>query len=98
MRLKSLGLFLVLVTCARTGAAVDLKAETIEAFDHYVADLEVRLEPRFHGTHFLWNDELPELREQLLQGTVPVRPANGNGLIPVKSGLIQDWMGAVFIP
>jgi hypothetical protein len=96
MRLQSFSLLLLLV--ARTGSAIDLKPETAEAFDHYIADLEARMEPRFHGTHFLWLDETPGLREQLLQGTVSIRPASGNGLIAVKSGLIQDWMGAVFIP
>jgi hypothetical protein len=98
MQLKFLTLFAIVLACARTGAAIDLKPETVEAFDHYIADLETRLQPRFHGTHFLWLDETPGLREQLLQGTVSVRPANGNGLIAVKNGLIQDWMGAVFIP
>lgn len=96
MRLKSLSLLLLLV--ARTGAAIDLKAETAEAYDGYISELEARMETRLHGQHFLWPDETPGLTEQLLQGTVSIRPASGNGLIAVKNGLIQDWIGAVFIP
>jgi hypothetical protein len=97
MRLKPVVL-LGLLVCAEVCSAVELKPETVEAFDHYIADLEMRLDPRFHGTHFLWPDDSPGLRDQLLRGEVLVRPANGNGLIAVKSGLIQDWMGAIFIP
>jgi hypothetical protein len=98
MRLKPLGLLFLVATCARTGAAVDLKTETIEGFDHYIADLEARLEARLHGPNFIWTNELPGMREQLMQGTVAVRPGNGNGLITVKNGLIEDWMSAVFVP
>jgi hypothetical protein len=98
MRLQPFVLLGVFLVCTRIGEAVELKPETIDAFDHYIVDLEMRLEPRFHGVHFLWSDDSPGLREQLAQGAVLVRPANGNGLIAVKSGLIQDWMGVVFIP
>ena len=98
MRLKPLAVLGVVLAFAQIGEAVDLKPETVEAFNSYVADLEVRLQPRFRGDHFLWSDELPGLREQLLQGAVLVRPATGNGVVAVKNGLIEDWMGAVFVP
>ena len=98
MRLKPVLLLGVVLVCAESGGAVDLKPDTIQAFDHYIADLETRLEPRFRGDHFLWPDESPGLRDQLLQGMVLVRPANGTGVVAVKNGLIQDWMGAIFVP
>lgn len=47
---------------------------------------------------FLWTDEFPGMRQQLLKGMVIARPAKGDGLIPLKGGLVQDWMGAIFIP
>ena len=83
---------------AQIGSAVELKPETIEAFDHYTAELETRLQPRWHGEHFLWSDDESDLRNKLLEGSIVVRPGNGNGLITVKNGLIQDWMGAAFLP
>jgi hypothetical protein len=77
---------------------VDLRRETVDAFDRYVAATETRLEPRFRGDHFLWPDESPGLREQLLQGSVIVKPSQGNGIVAIQGGLIQDWMGVIFIP
>lgn len=78
--------------------AVELRAETIDAFNRFVASVEMRLEPRFSGQHFLWSDEYPGLRQQLLNGVVIAQPVEGNGIVPLKGGLVQDWRGAVFIP
>jgi hypothetical protein len=103
MRLKTCFVRGTLVLCAlvlgaHVGSAVELKRETIEAFDRYTAELETHLEPRWHGTHFLWSDDEPGGRDKLAEGSIVVRPANGNGVIAVKNGLIQDWIGAVFLP
>src|SRR5579862_1277215 len=83
---------------AQTSLAIDLKTETIEAFNKFIASVEIRLEPRFSGRTFLWSDEVPGVRQQLLRGTVIAQPVQGNGIVPIKSGLVQDWRGAVFIP
>lgn len=91
-------LSVVLLLCTQAAPAVDLKPETAEAFDRYISGLEMRLEPRLRGTNFLWCDDSPGLREKLMKGEVLVRPAAGNGLVAVKNGLIEDWMGAIFIP
>jgi len=58
----------------------------------------VRLEPCFKGQHFLWFDENPATRQQLRNGAVIAQPVEGNGIVPLKGGLVQDWRGAVFIP
>jgi hypothetical protein len=91
---------LVSALIAFTGAAlaVELRTETIDAFNTFVAAVEMRLDPRFIGQHFLWSDEAPGVRQQLLKGSVIAQPVVGNGIIPLKGGLIQDWRGAVFIP
>lgn len=78
-------------------AAAELKKETAEAFDRYITELEARLQPRWHGEGFLWSDSVPQ-REELQKGAIVTRPARGNGNIDVKGGMIQDWIGAVFIP
>lgn len=85
---------LLLVPCLH---AVELRKETVDAFDKYVADLESHLDHRWHGEGFLWSDSSPQ-RDQLPKGAVLVQPAHGNGTVTLKGGLIQDWMGAIFIP
>jgi hypothetical protein len=87
-----------LLIFASATLAVELRTETIDAFDKFVASVEMRLEPRFSGQHFLWSDEVPGVRQQLLNGSVIAQPAVGNGIVPLKGGLVQDWRGAVFIP
>jgi hypothetical protein len=83
---------------AQTGSAVELKTEVVEAFNRFVASVEARLEPNFSGRKFLWIDETPAIRQQLLAGNAIAQPVQGNGIVPLKGGLIQDWKGAVFIP
>ena len=78
--------------------AIGLRTETIEAFNKFIASVEMRLEARFSGRTFLWSDEFPVVRQQLLKGTVIAQPVQGNGIVPLKGGLVQDWRGAVFIP
>ncbi len=87
-----------LLLSSRVTLAVELRTETIDAFNNFVASVEMRLEPRFSGQHFLWSDEYPGVRQQLLNGAVIAQPVLGNGIVPLKGGLVQDWRGAVFIP
>lgn len=103
MRLKTClvrgtGVLCTFVFGAQVGSPVELKQETIDGFDHYIAELEQKLQPRWHGMNFLGIDNEPESREKLVEGSILIHPANGNGLIAVKSGLIQDWNAAVFLP
>src|SRR5579863_2283903 len=91
---------LVLLTSlfgAMEARAVELKKDTIDAFYHYVASTEERLQPRFRGDHFLSSDDTSELRQQLSQGVVVIQPAQNRGITEIKGGLIHDWMGAVMI-
>lgn len=87
-----------LLIFAEAMLAVELRAETVDAFNKFIASVELRLEPRFSGQHFLWSDEFPSARQQLLNGMVIAQPVQGNGIVPLKGGLVQDWRGAVFIP
>jgi hypothetical protein len=88
----------VLCGCAGVCLAVDLKPETIEAFDRYIASTEAKLQPRWSGEHFLWFDDSPNIRLSLLAGAVVAEPIQGNGIVTLPGGLIQDWIGAVFVP
>src|SRR5580658_2446474 len=96
-RRHRLVLALFLLAAPRSIRAVDLHKETVDAFDKYVSDLEIHLDRRWHGEGFLWSDSLPN-RDQLQKGATLVQPARGNGNIGIKGGLIQDWVGAIFIP
>jgi hypothetical protein len=78
--------------------AVDLKPQTIEAFDRYIAAADQRMQPRWSGEHFLWFDDSPDIRVRLLAGAVVAQPIQGNGVVALPGGLIQDWVGAVFVP
>jgi len=78
--------------------AVDLKPQTVEAFDRYIANTDSKMQSRWSGEHFLWFDDSPELRSRLLAGAVIAQPIHGNGVVALPGGLIQDWVGAIFVP
>ena len=75
-----------------------MKPETIEAFNKFVESVEGRLETRFKGHQFLWSDEIPGVREQLVKGAVVAQPLPGAGNVSLRGGLVQDWRAAIFIP
>lgn len=80
-------------------AAAELKKETIDEFNRYVAAAEERISQRYDVDHFLWSNELPKpQRDSLLRGEIVMEGAHNNGSIEIKNGLIHDWRGAVFIP
>ena len=79
--------------------AAELKGETIDEFDRYVAAVEERINRRYNVEHFLWSDELPQLQRNSLQhGEIAIEGARNKGTTLVKNGLIHDWWGAVFMP
>jgi hypothetical protein len=78
--------------------AVDLKPETVAAFDKFTAAAEKRLEPAFLGHEFLWFDTISGIRQQLQNGAAIAQPVPGNAMVSLKGGLVQDWRAAVFIP
>ncbi len=97
LRLHRQVLATVLLAAPLSISAAELRKDTVEAFDHYVADLEAHLAARWHGDGFLWSDSLPH-RDELQKGAILIQPAHGNGTVELKGGLIQDWVGAIFIP
>jgi hypothetical protein len=83
---------------AAAGFSVDLKPQTITAFDRYIASTDAKMQARWSGDHFLWFEDSPDIRSSLLGGAVVAQPIQGNGVVPLPGGLIQDWIGAVFVP
>jgi hypothetical protein len=89
-----------LILClAGLAAGAELKKETVTAFDSYIRKTESRIAEQVSGERsFLWVDESPQRREMVRQGEVVAQPWNARGDVEVPSGLIHDWIGAVFIP
>jgi hypothetical protein len=80
---------------ALPAGAGELKPVTLDAFQQYAQQTEEALNsPKV----FLWADQSPERAKRVRAGEVIVQPLTGNPSRSVKSGLIQDWVGSVFIP
>lgn len=87
--------------------ATDLRANTLEAFDHYVERSEAAIDKEpASGPEFLRVDRLPKAQrdaahEALRQGKVVVErleTLEGGQRIAVPGGMIHHWFGTVFIP
>ena len=84
---------------AQTARPVQLKPQTIEAFDEYIREAETGMEQALQGSGpFLWS-QVDSKRAQLVRGgQVVAQFWEGQGPVKVPHGLIHDWIGAVFIP
>ena len=89
---RRIALAALLLGCAH---AAELKPQTVAAFDRYVQQAEQRMDGR---KSFLWTGESAARARRVRQGEVVVEPATGTAEAPVFSGLVHDWVGAVFIP
>jgi len=91
-----IGLFLVIVLSFCSHAfAVELTPEAGEAFKKYIATFESQ---RLKNAGSVAADSDQAERQQLLNGQVVVKPGRNNGETQLKSALIHDWVGAIFIP
>jgi hypothetical protein len=80
-------------------SAIELKPETLQAWEAYVHAAETRMMLRASGkASFLWVGERPYLAERVRAGEIAAEPADGESPHAVPRGLIHDWVGAVFIP
>jgi hypothetical protein len=79
-------------------ATVELKPDTLQAFDKYVRAAEERLDRQAASPQFLWSDGVKGATARLRAGEVLAEPWTGEGDIAVPDGLIHDWVGAVYIP
>ena len=91
---------LILCALSLSGArAVELKPETVQAFERYIRETESRLEQRLRPDgKFLWVDEEPKRVAQVRQGQLAIENRGAQDTLAVPGGLIHDWVGAVFIP
>jgi hypothetical protein len=76
-----------------------LKKETLKNWDEYIQASSFQIQDRLRPDgHFLWVDEVPERNRQVRAGNIVVSPVGQHVPKSVDSGLIHDWIGAVFIP
>jgi hypothetical protein len=90
-------LFVLLVPA--TSKAMELKEQTVQAWDTYVRAANTRVEERASGrSPFLWVDENPERVQRVRAGEILVAPMDSDNPRKVPHGLIHDWIGAMFLP
>ena len=93
------GIALVTLFTVVAANAATLDPITEKAWDQYVDSATRHMEHRLAaGNCFLWVDESPERLARVKAGEIVVSPAEHRNPVPVPSGLIHDWLGAVFIP
>jgi hypothetical protein len=93
--LASAAVFLLFLAPVR---AASLKPETVNAWEAYIQAVNVRIRDRGKpGRSFLWMDEAPDRVAKVREGKPVVSKGVSNTPIAVPSGLIHDWIGAVFI-
>ena len=83
----------------QTASVVELKQESLAAFQSYIDQAESEMEATLDGTKpFLWTDADPSRSRRVQKGDVLAQPWSGDSPVHVPSGLIHDWIGAIFIP
>jgi hypothetical protein len=83
----------------RTATKVQLKPETLKAFEEYVRQAEDAMEETLSDeSAFLWSDRDPDRAQQVRAGQIVAHFWSGGGPLKIPSGLIHDWIGAAFVP
>ncbi|MGA8438261.1 MAG: hypothetical protein WB714_08535 [Candidatus Sulfotelmatobacter sp.] len=92
----TLAILLLVLGAARTEAA-ELKQKTLQAWEAYVQTANLAMEERAAGrsSPFLWVDESPDLLRRVRSGELVV---SNRDHPEVPAGLIQHWVGAMFLP
>jgi len=84
---------------AETATRVELKPQTVDAFEAYIREAEAAMEPTSRaGGPFLWSELDSKRTQQIKEGQVVAQFWAGQGPVKVPSGLIHDWIGAAVIP
>jgi hypothetical protein len=86
----------VALFAAYSSRGAELKKESLDAWDQYLASANASMQERAKG-QFLWADESHERLGRVRNGEVVVSPL-GHTPRAVPGGLIHHWIGAAFIP
>jgi hypothetical protein len=89
---------LIAILSPATVNAATLESTTSKAWEDYVGAANMRMEQSLGpGKTFLWVDEASDRLSKVRAGEIVVSPVGTENPIKVPSGLIHDWVGAVFI-
>jgi hypothetical protein len=77
---------------------VQLKPETLQAFEAYIRQAEAEMQNTRQNGPFLWSDAAPDREKQLRNGETLAQFWSGNAPANVPDGLIHDWIGASIVP
>ena len=92
----------VLLLSAPIGFAfARLSPPTLEAFERYIAQTEERFTQDLHADRFLYLDSHTPLLARVRAGEIPIEGRNhtdSGEKTKVPDGMIQDWLGMIFIP
>ncbi len=99
MRTRTAQAMLFVLLVPATSKAMELKEQTVQAWETYVRAANARVEERASGrSPFLWVDEKPERVQRVRAGEILVAPMDSDNPRKVPHGLIHDWIGAMFLP
>lgn len=88
-----------LIALMGPAVAATLKPRTLAAWQSYVQQREAQIDKnRVNGRHFLWLDEDSSRRGKVRAGEVVVDDWVDGPSREIPEGMIQDWVGAVFVP
>jgi hypothetical protein len=95
--------WLLLACLADPCRAVDLKQETKKAFEEYVRAIETEMAADVAAHRAAVLPRLPELQSRLTQRGIVASPfahrkAGDDASVHIQDGLINHWLGAVFVP
>lgn len=92
-------LLLVSVCSLQAQLVVKLSPQTVAEFERYTNKVEAQLNECWNGgKSFLVLDDNPSEKKKVLAGELFIKSMSGDHPVAVTSGLIHDWLGAVFIP
>ncbi len=94
-------LILMAILGSATVRAAELKPETAAAFDHYIKVTEEEMNKRQGFGDFLWLDHRDPKEKSLVwigQPTfVPIKTLDRGQEIEVPDGVIQHWLGVIYL-
>jgi hypothetical protein len=78
--------------------AATLKQETIDVWENYIQNVNAQIQSRAKpGRHFLCMDESADRAAKVRKGEVVVWAAGASNPREIPSGLIHDWIGAMYV-
>ena len=96
--MKQPALILVTLLPFVASAAARLDPAAVVVWDEYIRNAEAKAQKRLlPGARFLWLDESESLLAKVKEGEVVAVPMSPHNPQRVPSGLIHDWLGAIFI-